>query len=225
MIFYVPKVVEQAHSLLDQLHRYKLSSVKETSLQMVCYNPQSGFYTSSISIKRPLIKDLCLNYGEQFIEVHEKLLKRLNETDSTGITFLHGPPGTEKTYYIRYLIHEISEKMLIYIPPDLVTANSENITLDRKESVNPNQAVSNLLNLSDGFLGDATHQQIIATFNCEIKNIDPALCREGRLLAEHKFDKLSVENSQRLSKELGIEKADQIQIPVTLAEIYAKKIL
>ncbi|CAF1184025.1 unnamed protein product [Adineta ricciae] len=196
-------------------------NVKETSLQMVCYNPQSGFYTSSISIKRPLIKDLRLNYGEQFTE------------------------GTGKTYYIRYLIHEITEKMLIYIPPDLVTEiskpgflpflmqypnsiliieDSENIILDRKESVNPNQAVSNLLNLSDGLLGDAMHQQIIATFNCEIKNIDPALCREGRLLVEHKFDKLSVENSRRLAKELGVEEADQIQVPMTLAEIYAKKI-
>ncbi|CAF1080842.1 unnamed protein product [Rotaria sordida] len=211
---------------------------------MVCYNPQSGFYTSSILIKRPIIKDLRLNYGDGFLEVHEKLLKRLREADSTGITFLHGPPGTGKTFYIRYLINEISEKSLIYVPPDLVTEmtkpgflpflmqypnsiliveDAENIILDRKDNINPNQAVSNLLNLSDGLLGDAMHQQIITTFNCEIKGIDPALLREGRLLVEHKFEKLSVENAQRLSAELGIDGADQIQSPMSLAEVYAKK--
>jgi hypothetical protein len=59
---------------------------------MVCYNPQSCFYTSSITIKQPLIKDLRLNYGDEFVEVHDKLIKRLNEADSTGITLLHGPP-------------------------------------------------------------------------------------------------------------------------------------
>jgi SpoVK/Ycf46/Vps4 family AAA+-type ATPase len=105
----------------------------------------------------------------------------------------------------------------------LIIEDAENIILDRKDSINPNQAVSNLLNLSDGLLGDAMHQQIITTFNCEIKGIDPALIREGRLVVEHKFDKLSTENAQRLAKEVVIDGADQIQRPMTLAEIYAKK--
>ncbi|CAF1583054.1 unnamed protein product [Rotaria magnacalcarata] len=243
-VYHVPQTTEQAQAMLDQLCRFKLFPITETSLQMVCYNPQSGFYTSSILIKRPLIKDLRLNYGDGFLEVHEKLLKRLCEADSTGITFLHGPPGTGKTYYIRYLINEIKEKSLIYVPPDLVTEmtkpgflpflmqypnsiliieDAENIILDRKDSINPNQAVSNLLNLSDGLLGDAMHQQIITTFNCEIKGIDPALLREGRLLVEHKFDKLSTENARRLSTELGIDGVDQIQSSMSLSEIYAKK--
>ncbi|CAF3328631.1 unnamed protein product [Rotaria socialis] len=243
-VYHVPQTAEQARTILDQLCRFKLFPITETSLQMVCYNPQSGFYTSSILIKRPLIKDLRLNYGDGFLEVHEKLLKRLCEADSTGITFLHGPPGTGKTYYIRYLINEVKEKSLIYVPPDLVTEmtkpgflpflmqypnsiliieDAENIILNRKDSINPNQAVSNLLNLSDGLLGDAMHQQIITTFNCEIKGIDPALLREGRLLVEHKFDKLSAENARRLSTELGIDGADQIQSSMSLSEIYAKK--
>lgn len=105
----------------------------------------------------------------------------------------------------------------------LIIEDAENIILDRKDNANPNQAVSNLLNLSDGLLGDAMHQQIITTFNCEIKGIDPALLRDGRLLVEHKFDRLSTENARRLSTELGIEGIDQIQSPMTLAQIYAKK--
>lgn len=105
----------------------------------------------------------------------------------------------------------------------LIIEDAENIILNRKDSVNPNQAVSNLLNLSDGLLGDAMHQQIITTFNCEIKGIDPALLRQGRLLVEHKFDKLSVENARHLSRELGVDEVEKIQSPMTLAEIYAQK--
>jgi hypothetical protein len=105
----------------------------------------------------------------------------------------------------------------------LIIEDSENIILDRKDTLNPNQAVSNLLNLSDGLLGDAMHQQIITTFNCEMKGIDPALLREGRLIVEHKFEKLSIDNARQLYKELHIEGADEIQEPMTLAEIYAKK--
>ena len=35
-------------------------------------------------------------------------------------------------------------------------------------------AVTNLLNLSDGIIGDALRIQIITTFNTDFKNIDPA---------------------------------------------------
>ncbi|CAF4199004.1 unnamed protein product [Rotaria sordida] len=105
----------------------------------------------------------------------------------------------------------------------LIIEDSETIILDRKDALNPNQAVSNLLNLSDGLLGDAMHQQIITTFNCEMKGIDPALLREGRLIVEHKFEKLSVDNVRQLYKELGIDGAENIQEPMLLAEIYAKK--
>ncbi|CAF1300626.1 unnamed protein product [Rotaria sordida] len=243
-IYYIPQIIDRACKILSQLINFKLLYNVETSLQMVCYTPQSGFYTSPISIKRPHIKDLCLNYGHEFADVHEKLLNQLCQTYSSGIAFLHGPPGTGKTYYIRYLINEIKNKSLIYVPPDLVNEitkpgflpflmqhpnsiliieDSETIILDRKDALNPNQAVSNLLNLSDGLLGDAMHQQIITTFNCEMKGIDPALLREGRLIVEHKFEKLSVDNVRQLYKEFGIDGAENIQEPMLLAEIYAKK--
>jgi len=73
-----------------------------------------------------------------------------------------------KTHYIRYLIHEVEEKTLIYVPPDmakeisspeflpflmqyqdsiLIIEDAENIIKDRNESTAPSQAVANLLNL------------------------------------------------------------------------------
>lgn len=91
---------------------------------MVCRD-QNVYYTSSIRIKKPLITDLKLHYGDDFPEIHEELIENLQENDSTGITFLHGPPGTGKTHYLRYLINEIEDKSLIYIPPDMVTVSFE----------------------------------------------------------------------------------------------------
>jgi len=44
------------------------------------------------------------------------------------------------------------------------------------------------------------------------------------LVIEHKFDKLSVENSRRLYAKLGISgHSEDIQEPTTLAELYARK--
>jgi hypothetical protein len=107
----------------------------------------------------------------------------------------------------------------------LIIEDAESIIRDRQqENFLPNQAVANLLNLSDGLLGDAMHQQIICTFNCDVKGIDPALLRDGRLVIEHKFDKLSAENARRLCIELGVPGSGvDIHEPTSLAEIYSRK--
>jgi len=119
----VPQTAERARTLLKQLSKFKLFPVTEATLQMVCQDAERGFYTSSIRMKKPLITDLKLHYGDDFPDIHEELLETLQEKDSTGITFLHGPPGTGKTSYLRYLINEIKEKSLIYVPPDMVNVS------------------------------------------------------------------------------------------------------
>ncbi|CAF3918916.1 unnamed protein product [Rotaria magnacalcarata] len=52
----------------------------------------------------------------------------------------------------------------------------------------------------------------------------PALLRDGRLVIEHKFDKLSIENARRLCVELNIPgNEDDIHESISLAEIYARE--
>ena len=106
----------------------------------------------------------------------------------------------------------------------LIIEDAENIIQDRKRiTATTDQAVSNLLNLSDGLLGDAIHQQIICTFNCDIQGIDPALIRDGRLVLEHKFEKLSPENARRLCVQLNVPgNGEDIHEPISLAEIYGR---
>lgn len=102
----------------------------------------------------------------------------------------------------------------------LIIEDAENIIRDRNSlAFDATQAVANLLNLSDGLLGDAMHMQIIATFNCDLSAIDKALLRQGRLIANYEFGKLSVENAKILSDKLGFG-TEHISGAMTLAEIY-----
>lgn len=185
--------------------------------------------------------DIPLHYGDDFVPVYDDMVDALtNKTH--GLILLHGTPGTAKTTLIRHLITKLcNKKKIIYVPSYMIEqlASPEFITflqkhknsililedaeyaLQARESEFGVQAVSNLLNITNGLLNDATQIQVIATFNMDKKNIDPALLRAGRLLTEWKFDKLSVEDSKRLAK--AIDKDLDITEPMTVAEIYNGK--
>ena len=66
------------------------------------------------------------------------------------------------------------------------------------------------------------HQQIIATFNCDLTSIDPALLRKGRLIANYEFNQLDIDSAKALSEKLGFGTAG-VTGPMTLAEIYNQR--
>lgn len=197
---------------------------------------QFGFTLKPSYVKEMDI-NLELNYGEKFVSIHEKILDKLKNT-SHGLFLLHGEPGTGKTTWIRKLISIISEdKTVIYVPSYMMNnvADPEFISfiggfkkvillLEDAENVlatsinDRSQAVSNILNMTDGLLNDFMDIQIIATFNTDAKLIDPALKRAGRLQVNHKFSKLNKDDANRLSKELNLNV--EFDKPASLAEIY-----
>lgn len=203
---------------------------------------QFGFTLKASYIKEMEI-DLDLNYGEKFVPIHEKILEKL-KNKSHGLFLLHGEPGTGKTTYIRKLISLLSEKKtIIYVPsymmasisdPEFISfiASFKNTILLLEDAENilsttindRSQAVSNILNMTDGLLNDYMDVQIIATFNTNAKLIDGALKRAGRLQVNYKFDKLNKKDANKLAKVIGKDKLfglDRIfNEPVTLAEIY-----
>jgi hypothetical protein len=182
--------------------------------------------------------DLELNYGKEFKKIHKVIVDRLNKTNDKGIILLHGDPGTGKTSYIKHLSSLIKEKDILFIPPSmaemlseptiipflmdhknsiLIIEDAERVISDREGNGSP-AGVSNILNLTDGILGDCLSIQVIATFNMKREKIDQALLRKGRLIAEHKFEKLTVDDTNKLLKSL--KKNQVVDEGMVLADIY-----
>ena len=182
--------------------------------------------------------DLEMNYGTDFLRAHNVIVEKLNETNGKGIILLHGDPGTGKTSYIKLLTSLIKDKDILFIPPSmaemlsepsiipflmdhknsiLIIEDAERVISDREGNGSP-AGVSNILNLTDGILGDCLSIQIVATFTMKREKIDQALLRKGRLIVEHKFGKLSPEESNRLLKHL--EKDHIVEESMCLADIY-----
>lgn len=179
-----------------------------------------------------------LNYGSDFLKVHQVIIDSLNKKNGKGIILLHGDPGTGKTSYIKYLTSLIKEKDVLFVPPSmaemlsepsiipflmdhknsiLIIEDAERVIADREGNGSP-AGVSNILNLTDGILGDCLNIQIVATFNMKREKIDPALLRKGRLIAEHKFENLSVEETNKLLKHLNKDVISDVGL--SLADIY-----
>ncbi len=223
-------------SIVDSLFNLPKIIIKSPEKNSIAFISQDkdGLKTVLVEIKKPEI-DFDVNYDKGFQKKHEFLLSELNK-DKSGIVFLYGVSGGGKTMYLRYLINELKDKKVLYMPSNMVQLLSSpgflTFMIEQKNSIlviedaencvkNTGErdiAVTNLLNLADGMMSDALNIKIIATFNTEIKNIDQALLREGRMILKHEFKALPAEQATVLSKKLGINKI--YTEDRTLAQIY-----
>lgn len=213
----------------------KRRKYESNNIALVIQTPR-GYSTTSFELPNQKL-DIELGYGKAFKPVHEKIINQLNKKNGKGLVLLHGTPGTGKTHYLKYLASKIKDKRVLFIPPflaDFITSpemtpflieNSNSVLFieDAERVITDRQSggangVSNILNITDGILSDILNIQIVATFNMDKAKIDSALLRKGRLIAEHKFDSLPVEDANNLLKHLG--KNHTTNKPMTLTEIY-----
>jgi hypothetical protein len=204
----------------------------EKSFYMIAQT-QHGLTKQKTNFSNIEIKDnrYDIYYGSKF--PYDKFKKFMKDENTESLLLLHGPPGGGKSNLLKNLIME-AEEDVIYVPPSMVSVisspgfisfmlqNKKNFLIieDAEEilSTDRNSGTNNLLGICDGFLKDALQMKIICTFNCDLKKIDPALLRKGRLYFEYKFAELSIEEGQRLADfcELDIK----IDKEMTLAEIF-----
>lgn len=195
----------------------------------------NSFDLSDYVIDPKLDLNLIDNYNDDFIEVDKKLFSIITSNKKT-MSILHGLPGTGKTTYLRNLATRLllEGKEIVYLPPNIaqvlsdpefisnlglfkdrviIIEDAENVLM--KDGIR-SQAISNILNITDGFLADIFNIHFIFTFNMDIRDLDPALLRKGRLDLKYEFKELTSDKAKLLCDKLGTS----INSSKTLADIY-----
>ncbi len=235
-ILYTGKSEAEAERIEKQMRKFIISGKNTRSINLLT-DGQFGLDLLPIKCKKPKL-DLDLNYNDDLKDVHNHLLTSMNKKGKSGLVLLHGIPGTGKPTYIRYLIHSIKKKKVIFLPPKLAS-NLDSPAMTKLLVENPNSiiiiedaeeliasregksdsSISMLLNLTDGMLGESLGVQVLCTFNTNVSNIDKALLRKGRLIASYEFKELQEAKAKILFEKIGM----MPPVPmtnVTLADIY-----
>jgi hypothetical protein len=194
---------------------------ESNNIALVIQTPR-GYDTTTFELPDQKL-DIELGYGKGFKPIHDKIINTLNQKDGKGLVLLHGTPGTGKTHYLKYIASKIKDKRVLFIPPylaDFITSpemtpfliqNSNSILfIEDAERV--------ITDRNNGGANGVSNILIVATFNMDKAKIDSALLRKGRLIAEHKFDALPIDDANNLIKHLG--KNYVADKPMTLTEIY-----
>ena len=227
--------ITQIEKMAAEVRKFKISGRTNNAKISLLFYDRFGFDTKTLEVKKPKL-NIADNYNDDFLSVHEIIKTRLNRKFDNGLVLLHGPPGTGKTSYVRYL-STIIRKKIIFLPVNMakqitepnftpflienansvfVIEDAESLIIDRVHNNEP--SVSTLLNLCDGLLSDCFNIQVICSFNVDISKVDKALMRKGRIIALYEFKELTVTKAQQLSNKLGYNAL--ITKPATLSEIY-----
>lgn len=192
------------------------------------------------------------NYMPNVLNDFDHIINDLQSNSPCGrIVIISGEPGGGKSFFIRGITEAVKNAMFIIIQPSmihelmgpnfvptlleyhchgqsivLIIEDADSILINR-QSDNIN-AITALLNLSDGLLGNMLDIKILATTNAKKLELDPAITRDGRCCRQVVVDELNRDKAQSIFNRLTMK---HIELPhqktYMLANIYKahKKVL
>jgi hypothetical protein len=210
----------------------------------------TGFSTERIFNQSPMMDEesLQLCYGADSFTWMNDFAKQ-TQAKPGGITILDGPPGTGKSTLIAQLMRRLNQTHVFYVlsvaqheslshpsmvgfwqqqsrrNPDavkvIILEDAEKILLQRRSD--NDEAVSALLNIADGLIGQMLRVHVLCTLNQGLEHLDPAILRPGRLRSYRYVGLLSRNEAEKLAaKHSSPFVADEKQDQYTLAEIFNK---
>ncbi len=185
------------------------------------------------------------NYTPEILSQYDRVVEDLSSDTPTGrLTILDGEPGTGKSFLIRGILSAV-RALFIYIPasvagritgpdiiPVLMREKDKNVPIillmeDADSSLATRQLdnvarLSDLLNMSDGILGDMSDLRIIATTNSQKAEIDKAVMRSGRMNEHLQLKFLEADHSLNIFTRLCGTKEGYPSFPpkTVLADVY-----
>lgn len=225
-----PAVLEDLTERFQRL----VPSKSKNSMGLIRAGMGGGLQVKTFNFTSP--KQSIIQYLDEGTRVfYRGMVRDLRERQGNGLFLIYGKPGTGKTSFIKEVLGEIPKEALFISPsftkdltspalisllmeyPEsiLVIEDAESVIMERQ--ADNSSAVSNLLNLTDGFLADFLNMKIICTFNTQLTNIDEALLRNGRLKGMHEFTEVDPARAAAIGRALGME-VNPVE-PMTIADI------
>lgn len=233
-IFHTPSAQAEAEKLCNHLMHFGKRVQSSRSYYMVVQGIR-GLALTSLKFSNRKV-DLAAGYNDDLLPVHNDAMRSLRRKGQSGLYLFYGAPGTGKTTYLRHLISSCRREVIFLSPSMagqvssphflellvespgalLVVEDAEELLASREGG--RNSAISTLLNLTDGLLGDSLGIQVVCTFNTALVNIDSALLRQGRLLGLYEFKPLEQRKAQALLQSIG--STANAAGAMTLADVY-----